>query len=178
MNAMEKWIKDRNMISFHKRRNTNGKNKDDCVCVYTSACSAHVFYVINRTEKKKKQKAIALLSHQTEKYFKNYENAKYRRSFGATEAFQQCQSVNWYKQSVQIIIWHQEYLRMCVVPSIYTLGWSGAGQEDFWVQKKKHNDKILALTYVHCIAYIKFYVKCLKLQKLKIFPKSNKMKDS
>ena len=24
-----------------------------CVCVYISACAAHVFYVINRTEKKK-----------------------------------------------------------------------------------------------------------------------------
>lgn len=49
---MEKWIKDRGMISFHKRRNTNGKNKEYCVCVYFSACAAHVFYVINRTEKK------------------------------------------------------------------------------------------------------------------------------
>lgn len=70
MNAMEKWIKDRNMISFHKRRNTNGKNKDDCVCVYTSACSAHVFYVINRTEKKKKTKSHCTFIPLDRKIFK------------------------------------------------------------------------------------------------------------
>lgn len=52
MNAMEKWIKDRNMISFHKRRNTNGKNKDDCVCTLV-----HVLHTCSMllTELKKKK---------------------------------------------------------------------------------------------------------------------------
>ena len=56
MNAMEKCIKDRNMISFHKRRNTNGKNKDGCVCVCTSAL-LHMCSML-LTEPKKKDIAL------------------------------------------------------------------------------------------------------------------------
>lgn len=47
---------------------------------------------------------------------------------------------------------------VCCALDIYTrLEWGWVGR--FWVQKKKNTmTKILALTYVHCIAYTKFYV--------------------
>ena len=61
---------------------------------------------------------------------------------------------------------------MCVEPSIYTLGWSGAGWEGFWVQKKKKKPQwqnscvnIYALYSIYKVLCIMF-----KITKIKNIP--------